>query len=55
MRDFLDTLLIADEDWQLVPADRGISKLCLICTDIRMADLAAKRRLAREVLALVEK
>jgi LPPG:FO 2-phospho-L-lactate transferase len=52
--DFLDTLLIADEDCPAVPAIEAV-KVVPICTDIRMDDIAAKRRLAREVLALVKK
>ena len=52
--DFLDTLLIADEDCAAVPAVEAF-KVMPICTDIRMGDFAAKRRLAREVLALVKK
>jgi LPPG:FO 2-phospho-L-lactate transferase len=52
--DFLDTLLIADEDCAAVPAVEAV-KVTPICTDIRMGDIAAKRRLAREVLALVKK
>ena len=52
--DFLDTLLIADEDCAAVPAVEAV-KVMPICTDIRMGDIAAKRRLAREVLALVKK
>ena len=53
-RDFLDTLLIDDEDCAAVPAVEAF-KVMPICTDIRMGDFAAKRRLAREVLALVKK
>ncbi len=52
--DFLDTLLIADEDCAAVPAVEAF-KVMPICTDIRMGDIADKRRLAREVLALVKK
>jgi LPPG:FO 2-phospho-L-lactate transferase len=52
--DFLDTLLIADEDCPAVPAVEAFT-IMPICTDIRMGDIAAKRRLAREVLALVKK
>ncbi len=52
--DFLDTLLIADEDRAAGPAVEAFT-IMPICTDIRMGDFAAKRRLAREVLALVKK
>jgi LPPG:FO 2-phospho-L-lactate transferase len=52
--DFLDTLLIDDEDCAAVPAVEAV-KVMPICSDIRMGDSAAKRRLAREVLALVKK
>ena len=52
--DFLDTLLIADEDRAAGPAVEAFT-IMPICTDIRMGDIAAKRRLAREVLALVKK
>jgi LPPG:FO 2-phospho-L-lactate transferase len=52
--DFLDTLLIAVEDCASMPAVEAF-KVMPICTDIRMGDFAAKRRLAREVLALVKK
>jgi len=37
-----------------VPAVEAV-KVMPICTNIRMGDSAAKRRLAREVLALVKK
>lgn len=52
--DFLDTLIIADEDRGLASQ---IERLCIktAVTDIRMASLAEKRRLAREVLALAKK
>ena len=53
-RDFLDTLLIDDEDCAAVPAFEAFT-IRPICTDIRMGDFAAKRRLAREVLAWVKK
>jgi LPPG:FO 2-phospho-L-lactate transferase len=52
--DFLDTLLIADEDRAAAPAITAFH-ITPICTDIRMGDIAAKRRLARELLALVKK
>lgn len=52
--DFLDTLLIADEDCAAAPAVAAFN-VAPVCTDIRMGAVAAKRRLAREVLALVKK
>jgi len=53
-RDFLDTLVIGDEDRQRVS---GIEQFQIrpVTADIRMPDFAHKRRLAREVLALVRK
>lgn len=53
-RDFLDTLVIAEEDRQLVGAIQQL-KINPVTADIRMPDLAHKRRLAREVLALARK
>ena len=53
-RDFLDTLLIAEEDRQLVPGIQQF-KIRPATADIRMPDLAHKRRLARQVLALARK
>jgi LPPG:FO 2-phospho-L-lactate transferase len=52
--DFLDTLFIADEDRA---ARDSIEKLniAVVPTDIRMPNLSAKRRLARELLASVRK
>ena len=52
--DFLDTILIASEDRNLA---HGIEerKVKVVCTDIRMSSPAAKRRVAREVLALCKK
>jgi len=52
--EFLDTLLIADEDSRLGEQIESLN-VTVIATDIRMTDLAAKRRLARELLALVRK
>ena len=52
--DFLDTLLIAVEDSSLIPAIEQL-RIDAVATDIRMPDLAAKRRLARRLLALVGK
>jgi len=52
--DFLDTFLIAEEDKDLVEAIAA-ANIETTCTNIRMTTLADKRRLAREVLALVEK
>lgn len=53
-RDFLDTLVIGVEDAVLRVAIENL-EINVIATDIRMADLAHKRRLAREVLALARK
>jgi len=53
-RDFLDTLIIADEDRQLISEIQQL-KIRAVTSDIRMPDLAHKRRLAREVLALALK
>lgn len=52
--DVLNVFLIADEDkhWAEVIAAANIET---VCTNIRMITLADKRRLAREVLALVKK
>ena len=52
--DFLDKLMVADEDRGLVSQ---IEKLHIevILTDIRMISLADKRRLALEVLDLAQK
>jgi LPPG:FO 2-phospho-L-lactate transferase len=52
--DFLDTFLIAEEDKDLIEATAA-ANIETTCTNIRMATLADKRRLAREVLALVKK
>jgi LPPG:FO 2-phospho-L-lactate transferase len=53
-RDFLDTLIIADEDRRLIPEIQQFN-IRAVTADIRMPDLAHKRRLAREVLALARK
>lgn len=53
-RDFLDTLAIGVEDAVLRVAIENL-EINVIATDIRMADLAHERRLAREVLALAQK
>ena len=50
----LDTLLIAAED-AACAAVMGALKITPVCTDIRMDSLADKRRLARQVLASVQK
>ena len=52
--DFLAALLIAEEDRGLVEAIAA-TNIEIACTNIRMTTLADKRRLAREVLALVKK
>lgn len=49
--DFLDTLLIADEDMALSEAIENLHTK-VVPTDVRMTTHAHKRRLAREVLAL---
>jgi len=51
---FLDTLLIAAEDRAAAPLVEAL-EVAPVVTDIRMACFADKRRLAREVLALVKK
>lgn len=52
--DFLEGFVLAREDRGLKDAIARLDIRALV-TDIRMSDLASKRRLAREVLALVEK
>ena len=52
--DFIDTLLIAGDDYLLVSAIEQL-RMNAIASDIRMPDLSAKRRLARQLLALVRK
>jgi len=52
--DFLDVFLIAEEDRNLAKPVAA-ANIQAICTNIRMRTLSDKRRLAREVLALVEK
>jgi LPPG:FO 2-phospho-L-lactate transferase len=52
--DFLDTLIIAEEDQSLVNRMQELN-INVVCTNIRMATFADKRRLAREVLALAKK
>ena len=51
---FLDTLLIANEDRAFGPAVAAL-EVAPVYADIRMGIVADKRRLAREVLALVKK
>jgi len=53
--DFLDTLLIDDDDGKVWrdPVER--LDIRVVTTNIRMVDLAGKRRLARELLALMRK
>jgi len=53
-RDFLDMLLVGAEDAALREAIENLD-INVIATDIRMADRAHRRRLAREVLALARK
>jgi LPPG:FO 2-phospho-L-lactate transferase len=52
--EFLDTLLIADEDSGLRPPIDSLG-VAVIATNIRMPGLADKRRLARQLLALAQK
>lgn len=52
--DFLDTLLIAQEDAESA-AQISALKINPVCTDIRMPRGVDKQRLARQLLALVEK
>jgi LPPG:FO 2-phospho-L-lactate transferase len=52
--DFLDTLIIADEDRGLMTQIERL-RIKAGVTDIRMTSLAEKRRLARAVLALAKK
>ncbi|HWP23186.1 MAG TPA: 2-phospho-L-lactate transferase [Candidatus Binatia bacterium] len=52
--DFLDTLVIAKEDQTMARAIEDL-RIRAVWTDIRMASREQKRRLAREVLALVGK
>jgi LPPG:FO 2-phospho-L-lactate transferase len=52
--DFLDTILIANEDRKLIPAIENL-RIRAIASDIGMPNLVAKRRLARELLALARK
>jgi LPPG:FO 2-phospho-L-lactate transferase len=52
--DFLDVFLIAHED-QRSKAQIEELNVKAVATNIRMDDLASKRRLAREVLALAKK
>ena len=53
-RDFLDALIIADEDRQLISEIQQLN-VRAVTADIRLPDLAHKRRLARQVLALARK
>jgi LPPG:FO 2-phospho-L-lactate transferase len=53
-KDFLDKLLIAPEDGAIAPEIEGLG-IKTLCTNIRMSSLPAKKRLAREVLASVQK
>ncbi len=53
-RDFIDTLLISDEDADWTPQIRDL-KINPVCADIRMPSSDAKQRLARQVLALAGK
>jgi 2-phospho-L-lactate transferase/gluconeogenesis factor (CofD/UPF0052 family) len=52
--DFLDALMIADEDRSFMPAIEQL-QVRVVASDIRMPDLTAKRRLARGLLALARK
>lgn len=53
--DFLDTLLIGYDDGKVWRGPVERLDIQVVTTNIRMADLAGKRRLARELLALVRK
>lgn len=53
-KQFLDTLLISDKDRASGPVVEALA-IAPVCTDIWMGSVADKRRLAREVLALVKK
>jgi LPPG:FO 2-phospho-L-lactate transferase len=53
-KNFLDMLMIADEDSACRPLIEAF-KIAPVCADIRMASVSDKRRLARELLALVQK
>ncbi len=53
-KDFLDKLLIAPEDGAIAPEIEGLG-IQTLCTHIRMSSSPDKERLAREVLALVQK
>jgi LPPG:FO 2-phospho-L-lactate transferase len=52
--DFLDTLLIANEDRSFIPVIERL-QVKAVASDIRMPNLTAKRRVARELLALARK
>jgi LPPG:FO 2-phospho-L-lactate transferase len=52
--DFLDTMLIADEDSELREPIEGLG-VTVITANIRIPGLTDKRRLARELLALAQK
>jgi len=52
--DFLDVLLIAEEDRGFMPAIEQL-QVKAVASDIRMPNLTAKRRLARQLLALARK
>ena len=52
--DFLDVLLIANEDRSFMPAIERL-QVKAVASDIHMPDLTAKRRLARQLLALARK
>jgi len=53
-KDFLDKLLIAVEDTGIARDIEGLG-ISTFCTNIRMTSMTDKKRLAREVLASVEK
>ena len=52
--DFLDTFMIANEDRGLIPELKKLS-VNTVASDIRMPDRPARRRVARELLALIRK
>jgi LPPG:FO 2-phospho-L-lactate transferase len=52
--DFLDALLVANEDRNLIPAIEQL-RIRATTSDIFMPNLVEKRRLSRELLALAQK
>jgi len=52
--DFLDTFMIANEDRSLIPELKQLS-VNAVASDVQMPDRPARRRVARELLALIRK